>query len=190
MSIELTFMDWLVVFANFMALSLLMVGGGITVAPAMHRFLVLKNGYLTDMQFTSALALAQIAPGPNVLYIALMGWNVGINAGSTGLGVMGALLTLTAVILPSAILTVQATRWARRNQQRREVRAFKQGLTPLVVALLLSTAWLVFNAVIPEQPSWIVLAFAAAALLVLLKTKIHLLWVLAVGAVLGAAGFI
>ena len=41
--------------------------------------------WLTDSQFTSSVALAQAAPGPNVLFVALMGWNVGLNAGG-GLG--------------------------------------------------------------------------------------------------------
>jgi chromate transporter len=61
------------------------VGGAITTAPDMHRYLVTDQRWLTDSQFTSSIALAQAAPGPNVLFVALMGWNVGLNAGG-GLG--------------------------------------------------------------------------------------------------------
>ena len=85
MSPQLTPSDWLDLFTHFAALSLLGVGGAITTAPDMHRYLVGEKQWLTDPQFTSSIALAQAAPGPNVLFVALMGWNVGLNAGG-GLG--------------------------------------------------------------------------------------------------------
>ena len=68
-------------FSHFTMLSLLAIGGAITTAPAMHGYLVNDKAWLTDSQFTSSIALAQAAPGPNVLFIALLGWNVGLNAG-------------------------------------------------------------------------------------------------------------
>jgi chromate transporter len=190
MSVSLTAADWLSIFLNFMGLSLLAVGGGLTVAPAMHRYLVLQNGFLTDTQFTSSMALAQVAPGPNMLFVALMGWNVGMNAGGMCWALLGALLCMLAIVLPSSILTLLATRWAQKNQNRREVRAFKQGMAPLVVALVLSTAWVLISAIASNSAGWSLLGFGVAALFVLWKTKIHLLWVLASGALLGAMGWV
>ena len=75
--------DWLTLFMHFASLSLLGVGGAITTSADMHRFLVDKQGWLADAQFNSSIALAQAAPGPNILFVALMGWNVGLNTGST-----------------------------------------------------------------------------------------------------------
>jgi chromate transporter len=66
---------------HFAVLSLMGIGGAITTAPEMHRFLVTEKHWLTDPSFSSSIALAQSAPGPNVLFVALMGWQVGINAG-------------------------------------------------------------------------------------------------------------
>ena len=77
--------DLLELFTRFLLFSLLAIGGGITVVPEMHRLMVEQQHWLTDAQFTSSIALAQAAPGPNVLFVALMGWNVGLNAGG-GLG--------------------------------------------------------------------------------------------------------
>ena len=77
--------DWLSLLAQFMMLSLLSVSGAITTVPDMHRYLVDQNRWLTDAQFTSSIAIAQAAPGPNVLFVGLMGWNVGLNAGG-GIG--------------------------------------------------------------------------------------------------------
>lgn len=182
--------DWLGLWLHFSVLSLLSVGGGISVVPDMHRYLVVEQAWLTQQQFTSSVALAQIAPGPNVLFVALMGWNVGVNAGSVALGVMGAVLCLLGLVLPSSVLTLLATRWAQRNRMHPGVRAFKSGLTPLVVALLASTAWLLF------APSLASGGTLTSGLLVLIATgllwltRIHLLWVLVAGATIGGLGWV
>lgn len=191
--IELTLIDWLGLFLHFCTLSLLAVGGGISVAPDMHRHLVANTGWLTDQQFTSSIALAQIAPGPNVLFVALMGWNVGINAGGWPLALLGAVLCLTGMVLPSSLLTLFSMRWAQNNRHRPGVKAFKSGLTPLVLALLLATTWLLFKPYLTQPTAAAavsVVAVTAVATLVLLKTSIHLLWVLAAGAALGVLGWI
>ena len=190
MTIELSLLDWLSLLLHFMTLSLLAVGGGISVIPGMHRYLVVQQAWLSDAQFTSSVALAQIAPGPNVLFVSLMGWNVGINAGGIHLALLGALLCLLGIVLPSSLLTLWATRWARRNQKRRGVKAFKQGMTPLVVALLVCTAWLLLAPSVTSQTPWTLWLLVLVALLLLWLTKIHLLWVFLMGALLGAFGWV
>eukprot|EP01041_Mallomonas_annulata_P018430 gene18429-37356_t len=137
-------MDWLNLFLYYMSLSLLAVGGAIATAPDMHRFLVERQAWLTDPQFNASIAIAQAAPGPNVLFIALLGWNVGINAGGPGmagwlLGALGMAVCMLGVMLPSSLLTWLATRWGHRNRELRAVRAFKQGMAPIVIALLVAT---------------------------------------------------
>ena len=67
MSITLTNADWLDIFLQFLSLSLLAVGGPMSTAPDMHRYLVTQQHWLTEAQFSSSIALAQAAPGPNVL---------------------------------------------------------------------------------------------------------------------------
>jgi len=66
---------WLVLM-HFAGISLLAVGGAISALPEMHRFLVDEHHFLTDDQFVNSVALAQIAPGPNVMFVALMGWSI------------------------------------------------------------------------------------------------------------------
>ena len=59
-------------FGHFLLLSLLAVGGAITTAPDMHRYLVAEHGWISDAQFTTSVALAQAAPGPNLLFVAVL----------------------------------------------------------------------------------------------------------------------
>lgn len=188
--------DWLQLFLYFLSLSLLAVGGALAAAPDMHRVLVDRQAWLADPQFTASIALAQAAPGPNVLFVALLGWNIGINAGGPGtagwlLGALGAGLSLAGILLPSSLLTWLATRWGHRNRERRAVRAFKQGMAPVVVGLVLATAWVLARAHGgPLSAAWPLWLVSGATLLLVWRTRLHLLWMLAAGAVLGALGWV
>ncbi|GAB3189005.1 chromate transporter [Hydrogenophaga aquatica] len=190
--------DWVQLFLHFLMLSLLAVGGAITTAPDMHRYLVTQHGWLTDAQFTASIALAQAAPGPNVLFVALLGWTVGVNAGggvvagttAWPMGVLGVLLTMAAILLPSSTLTYVATRWAHRNRERREVKAFKQGMAPIVIALLIATGWVLSAAHDDPARDWRLWLLTVVSALLVWRTKLHLLWMLGAGAVLGSLGWV
>ena len=198
MAIHLTPADWLDLFTHFATLSLLGVGGAITTAPDMHRYLVDGRSWLSDPQFTSSIALAQAAPGPNVLFVALMGWNVGLNAGgglaagapAVALALLGVLVTMAGIMLPSSILTYTATQWAHRNRELRAVRAFKTGMAPIVIALLIATGWLLTAAHNQPARDWPLWLLTATAAVLVWRTKVHLLWMLGAGAVLGISGLV
>ena len=196
LAIELQNVDWLHLFAYFLTLSLMAVGGAITAAPDMHRYLVDGNRWLSETQFTSSIAIAQAAPGPNVLFIALLGWNVGLNAGggtgpaAWGLGALGVAACMVGILLPSSLLTWQASRWGQRNRDKRGVRAFKQGMAPLVIGLLLATGWLLGSASGNPGKDWKLWLLSLACTLLVWRTRIHLLWLLAAGAALGALGWV
>ncbi|MBB1601860.1 chromate transporter [Variovorax sp. UMC13] len=199
MSITMHWHDWLALFAQYLMLSMLSISGAITTVPDMHRYLVEQHRWLTDAQFTSSVAIAQAAPGPNVLFVALMGWNVGLNAGggiAAGpqawlLGLFGLAVTMVGIMLPSTTLTYLATRWGHRNRERRAVRAFKQGMAPVVVGLLIATGWVLASGNNAGQaPAWHLWLLAGTAALIVWRTRLHLLWLLGAGALLGAVGFV
>ncbi len=198
LSLQLSVSDWLALFNHFLSLSLLAVGGAIITAPDMHRFLVDENQWLTEQQFSSSIALAQSAPGPNVLFVGLMGWNVGLNAGaglgggwiSVALSALGMVLCLLGIMLPSSVLTYTTTRWAHKHRDNRGVKAFKLGMAPVVIALLVSTGWLLTAS--HNQPSrdWPLWLLTLVAMGLVWRTRIHLLWLIGAGAALGALGWI
>lgn len=183
-------LDWPHLFLYYLSISLLAVGGAIATAPDMHRFLVDRNAWLTDMQFSASIAISQAAPGPNVLFIALLGWHVGLNAGGWGYGLLGAALCMLGIMLPSATLTWLATRWAHRNRQRRAVRAFKQGMAPLVIGLLMATTWVLASAHGQPATDWPLWLLTAATAVLVWRTRLHLLWLLGAGALAGAMGWV
>jgi chromate transporter len=182
--------DWLSLFIHYLGLSLLAVGGAISTAPDMHRYLVDQQGWLTDNQFNASIALAQVAPGPNVLFIALMGWTVGVNAGGMMLGLLGASITMGGILIPSTTLTYYAARWSHRNRELRAVRAFKAGLSPIVIGLIIATGWLMTAAHNNPSTDWPLWLVTAASTLIVWRTRIHLLWLLGAGALLGWFGLV
>jgi chromate transporter len=189
-AITLQLADWLSLFAHYASLSLMCVGGAITTAPDMHRFLVQEHGWLTDPQFSASIAIAQAAPGPNVLFTALMGWNVGLNAGGAATGLLGMLVCLVGIMLPSSLLVYGTSRWSHRNRDLRAVRAFKQGMAPIVIGLLLSTGWILATGNGYDLANWPIWLLTLASAASVWRTRIHLLWLLGAGAILGWWGLV
>ena len=190
LDLTLTATDWLALFTQFASLSLLAVGGAITAAPDMHRYLVSEKAWLTDPQFSSSIALAQAAPGPNVMFVALMGWNVGLNAGGYALAALGASICLVGILLPSTLLTLAAARWGQRNRELRAVRAFKQGMVPIVIALLIATGWVLIASHGPISQHWLQWLLAGVTAVLVWRTRIHLLWLLGAGGLAGWLGWV
>jgi chromate transporter len=182
--------DWLNLLVHFLGLSLLCVGGAIATAPDMHRFLVQEQGWLTDPQFSASISIAQAAPGPNVLFTALMGWNVGLNAGGLWTALLGMVVCLGGIMLPSSVLVYMTAAWSHRNRDLRAVRAFKQGMAPLVVALLVATGWILATGHGYHWSNWPAWAVTFVTTLVVWRTRLHLLWLLGAGALLGAMGWV
>jgi chromate transporter len=198
MTVAFSGADWLALLSHFLSLSLLAIGGAITTAPAMHSFLVNDKAWLTDSQFTSSIALAQAAPGPNVLFIALLGWNVGLNAGggihagaqAWWLALAGVGVAMVGILLPSTTLTFAAARWGHRNRERRAVRAFKLGMAPIVIALLVATGWILASSAGTPVDHWQPWLLTAVTTLLVWRTRVHMLWLLGAGALLGALGIL
>jgi chromate transporter len=182
--------DWLSLFLHFGTLSLLAVGGAIATTADMHRFLVDEHGWLSDAQFNASIALAQAAPGPNILFVALIGWNVGLNMGSTWIALLSATACLVSIMLPSSVLTYYTAQWSHRNRERRSVRAFKQGFSPIVISLLVATGWVLATASGPSRDHWPLWLLTAVVTLVVWRTRLHMLWLLGAGALLGALGLV
>jgi chromate transporter len=162
----------------FSQLSLIAFGGGNTTLPEMHRQVVDVHHWMTGADFAALYALAQAAPGPNLMVVPLIGWQV---AGLTGM-----LVTTLAIFGPSSIVTVIALRLWRRFKDKPWRAAVQAGLAPISVGLVAASATIIARTVDRE---WIFVAITAVSAGVLLRFRIHPLWMLALGAVVGWTGF-
>ncbi|MES2536647.1 MAG: chromate transporter [Pseudomonadota bacterium] len=188
--IVLQWSDWLNLFTHYLWLSLLAVGGGLALSPDMHRYLVDEQRWLSHAQFTDSITIAQIAPGPNILFVALIGWNIGNNAGGSLTGMFGIMVTMVGMMLPSSLLTYFAAHWGHVNRQLPAVRAFKQGMGPIVIGLLISTSWIMASANNVPARDWGLWLVTIVTAIIVWRTRIHLLWLLGAGALLGWFGLV
>jgi chromate transporter len=164
---------------DFSLLSLITVGGVITVLPEMHRNVVEVHGWMTGAEFAQLFALAQAAPGPNILVVSLIGWKVA--------GVAGAAVATAAVCGPSSILTYAVSRIWQRFRGAPWRRVVEDGLVPVTVGLMLAGGYLITLA---ADHSALAFAITAATAGIVLTTRIHPLWLLAAGGLLGLAGWV
>jgi len=188
----MSFALWLELHVHFCMLSLLAVGGALAIVPEMHRYLVTDLQLMTETAFSQSVTLSQIAPGPNILLVAVMGWNIGVQsaggfetgAPAIAFGLLLAVSLLTAAVLPSSLLSYFMVRWMHVHQHARSVRAFKAGMIPLVMGLMLSAGWLLQTASNPGM-DWRLLLVCGISMVLVLKTRLHLLWMMLGGAVIG-----
>lgn len=169
---------WWALAGQLMLLSLLQVGGAIAVAPDLHRLLVDELRLIGDAQFAASVAIAQSSPGPNALYVAVLGYQVA--------GLAGAVAGQIAILLPSSLLAIGAGRWVSAHRRHRALLAFKTGMAPITIGLLLATSWIIAS----EAPGWRAVVLAAAAAVALLRTRVHILWIIGAGALAGALGLV
>ncbi len=169
---------WLALFGHFTLLSMLAIGGAITVAPDMHRWMVGEQHLITDAQFSASIAIAQAAPGPNVLFVAVLGYQAG--------GLAGAAATLLGIMLPSTTVALAVARFSQARADWKPVRAFKTGLAPITLALMIATGWLLAA----SSTDWRAVLLTALAALAVWKSRLHLLVLVGAGALAGALGWV
>jgi chromate transporter len=161
---------------GFVSISLIAVGGGIAVVPEMNRLAVDVHGWMSDARFTQLFALAQAAPGPNVLVVGLIGWHV---AGLTGL-----LVATAAMTVPSGLLAYGFCRVRARLATSRGMRLVEKGLVPVAVGLILASGILLGQA---AASGWLAVALTLGSTLFVWRSDRSPLWVLAAGGLAGAA---
>ena len=158
----------------FTQLSVLAFGGGNAILPEMQHQVVNIHHRMSAEQFSSLFAMAQAAPGPNMMIVPLIGWHV---AGPAGL-----LVTSIAKFGPSSIITVYALKFWQRFKDHPFRSRFEQALKPITVGLVLVSAWIIAHA--SAQNTILVMIVILTTLLGLFK-RIHPLWVMLLGAGLG-----
>ncbi|HEX4261848.1 MAG TPA: chromate transporter [Acetobacteraceae bacterium] len=163
----------------FGQLSVLAVGGVAPVLPEMQRQVVGVRGWLTPAQFAGLFALAQAAPGPNMLISTLIGWRVA--------GLPGALVATGSLIGPSSLLAYATARLWHRARGATWRSIVQAGLTPVTVGLVAAAAWMLATATATDA---VAAGITAATALLLVTTRIHPLLLLAAGAAIGAAGLV
>ncbi len=158
----------------FAILSLISVGGMPSVMPEMQRLVVDVQGWMSAAEFTQLFAVAQAAPGPNVLVTALVGWKVA--------GITGGLVALAAFCVPAGVLAYSIGGYWDRMRDAPWRKVVQRALIPVTVGFVVSGGYVLAT---PQGPEWKTALIAVASAAVLYATRLNPLWILAGGGVLG-----
>jgi chromate transporter len=178
---------YLTLAAMFGGLSLMSIGGGNVVLPDMHRQSVRQEHWLTDNQFADLFSLSQVAPGPSILIVTLVGYGAGLHVDGVLGGIVGGLVATVAMVLPAASLMYGVTLFWQHAHDSKLRYAVEKGFAPLTVGLVLATALVMSRA---ADHDWRAYLLTAACTLIFLFTKTNPIIVVAAAAVFGYFGVV
>ena len=148
--------------------------GGFSNLPSLHQDL-LARGWAKDVNFGQSIAIGQISPGPNGLWVISLGYFTD--------GVLGAVLALIAITLPPLLVLVIARRYSR-VEDRAWVKGAMLGVSLAVIGLLITVVYTILR-----QPGvdWKGLVISLAAFGLALSQKVNVLVILTLA---GLAGYL
>jgi chromate transporter len=166
-------------FLHFLLLWFIAVGGPSTILPDIHRYLVEVQQLLTSAQFAEIYTLAQVAPGPNVMYVTLIGWYLA--------GWRGVVATTVPLLVPATTLTLFVGHLNERYPNAPIGRAIRLGLTPITIGLMFASATILMRAVNHDWRGYLMTLLTAA---LVLRKPWNPLWLFAAGALAGILGLV
>ena len=167
---------------QFALLSLVAFGGGNATLPEMHRIVVEQNHWLTDATFAELFAIAQAAPGPNILVVSLIGLQLA--------GIPGFFAITLAFCLPPAVLMYGFFRWWQTHAEAAWRGQIQEVVGPLAAGLVLTGGGLIAATAISAGGSWPSIVLTLATIPAMLFLSLNPLWWIALGAGLGLLGLL
>jgi chromate transporter len=164
---------------TFALMSLFAVGGANSAIPEMHRIAVDVQRWMNDRQFADIFAISQLAPGPNVLIVTLIGYHVA--------GAAGALAATVAMCGPTAVLAYYVSRLLARSSHSRWPAIIQAALVPLSIGLMGASGLIL---AVASDRSWVAGLITASAAALAFATRLNPLWILLAGGAFGFAGVV
>ena len=173
----------LVLAISFATTALVSFGGILVMVPEIHRISVVVYHWASDGEFASAFAVSQMAPGPNIMLMSLIGWR--------GFGILGLLVATFAVILPPGFLAIIAGRMEVRFSSSAFFKLVRISLPPIVIGLMMASALITAKIAVD---GFIGIAIAAGVAIFVALTKqnplIPIVLSIVVGIIAGRLGYL
>jgi chromate transporter len=164
---------------QFALLSLFAIGGAMAVIPEMHRQAVDVSHWMTDRQFADLFAIAQAAPGPNIIIVTLIGYQAA--------GFAGAMVATLAMCGPTCVITYYVSRTFDRFKDAEWRIVTQAGLVPVSVGLFAAGAFVVARV---ADRSLVAFAITLSVAAVAYFTRINALWLFGAAGLLGYLGLV
>lgn len=166
-------------FFHIFLISFLAFGGVQGVLPELYKQVVEIDQWMSAQSFRDYFAIAQAAPGPNLLIVTLIGWHVG---DLVGVPIIGAIVATFALCGTTSFLMYLAYQYLTKMKSNRMRETIEGAAGPVAVGLVLASSWR-----LGEEINQNLLAYALTFLTILMvmNSKIHPLWLIFIGALVG-----
>ncbi|WP_441279630.1 chromate transporter [Tardiphaga sp. 172_B4_N1_3] len=162
---------------SFGLMSLFAVGGANSAIPEIHRLAVDVNHWMSDKQFADVFAISQLSPGPNVLIVTLIGYQVA--------GILGAMVATLAMCGPTAVFAYFVSQLLARSGHAQWPGIVQAALVPLSIGLMSASGLVLLFA---SDTTWTAFLVTGSAAVLAFATRLNPLWLLVAGGLLGFAG--
>lgn len=162
-------------FLVFLEIGSVLYGSGYVLLAFLQRNLVDQHGWLTSQQLLDAVAVGQVTPGPVFTTATFVGWQID--------GPAGAAAATIGIFLPSFVFVALLGRIVPWMRARPAARAFLTGLTSASLGLMAGVLIELADTALTDLAT---IAVAAAALAVLIRTKVNSAWLIGAGMLIGA----
>ena len=161
-------------FTTFSGMSLMLFGGGYVFIPMIQEVVVNNYGWVTSAQFSNAIAMGQITPGPILISAAFIGYVVK--------GIMGAIVATVGIFAPPALLMVTMSHLLDRIKNSVAIQAALKGIRPAVIGMIFTAAIVVAQT---AQIHWASLLILAASLFGIWKLRLEVVAIIPLAGLLG-----
>ena len=166
-------------FLKLSVFSLFAFGGINALLPTLYDLAVNQEQWINSQTFADYFAIAQAAPGPNLMTVTLIGWNVG--------GIFGAAIATLAIAWPSSIMIYFLQRSINNMQDKDKQKSIQFAAGALAVGLVLSASWQIALQINQSTAAYLL---TIGTIAITFFTRWHPLYLIAIGALLGVLGFI
>ena len=130
-------MTLLLMFLEFFKTGLFAIGGGLATLPFLYN-MADKYDWFTRSDLADMIAVSEATPGPICI-------NMATYVGFHTAGVLGAVITTTALVLPSLIIIMIVASFLKRFSESFYVKSAFYGLRPAVTGLIAAAAFEIYR---------------------------------------------
>jgi chromate transporter len=163
-------------FVSFVKIGSVVFGSGYVLIAFLRSSIVVEQGWLTDRQLLDAVAVGQLTPGPVFTTATFIGYVLG--------GLPGAVVATAGIFLPSFALVAATRPLLSRIRRSRAAGAFLDGANVASLGLMAAVVVHLARGASVDGAST---AIGIVALVVSFATRPNPAWLVAAGAIVGAA---
>ena len=162
------------IFLTFSGMSVTLFGGGYVIIPAIQQVIVNGFQWLTINEFSDAIAMGQITPGPILISATFIGYHIA--------GFLGACVATVAIFFPPGIVMIIFSGFLDRIKESTQITAIFKGMRPAIIGMIISAAFTIGKGALLAWPSAVIFV---VIFVLLVKFRLNVVYLIPLSGVAG-----